>query len=695
VNLIPQVVRNFFKAAPPHPGGGTGGTLPFLTNVSIDRADADFAKRVGTGMNSSVVMATVQWIQRAMQTAPALVEQRQTDGDWEKLHDHPMSVLLDSPNDFYAGSHLLSATVLSYLTDGNAYWFIVPNNAGRPVDLWYVPHWLIRPIFPRDGSEFISFYEYTPGGQRLRVERENVVHFRHGLDPKNIRLGVSPLISALAEIWTDMEAATFIANLLGNSGVPGLLITPKGDTVPMGAPETETMKQYVKERTTGRFRGEPLILNGATVVQQLAWDPQQMDLTAATDRAEERVTALLGIPATVVGFSAGLETSDVGSTMKARLNQAWTNGVIPLQDNLADTLARQLLPQFGSPAGKRVQFDRSEVAALQEDQDKIWARVGKAVNEQWLSVADAQRMAGMDALPGGDVYLRRLATVEVPVGSTRAGPEEPKSGTKGAEDAFEQRIAATSPRAEATDGELAFISFQEAHAPALEGKMRKALLKFFADLGDRAEEAALPFLEESLKLVAPEDAIMAAQIQEAMAMDEVALKLAVLFSAHYILAAEESTAPAMATIGLATGIPDDVGRAIQATGGTRAGLVDLSTQTRKALFAAIEEGRAAGEGADALARRIRGMVGAGPWKSPEIRARIIARTETKHAQRMSAVIMGKDQGVTEFRVFDARLGLTDAECESLDGILVDARTADELASAEHPNGTRDFVPHFG
>ncbi|KKK87739.1 hypothetical protein LCGC14_2750240, partial [marine sediment metagenome] len=52
---------------------------------------------------------------------------------------------------------------------------------------------------------------------------------------------------------------------------------------------------------------------------------------------------------------------------------------------------------------------------------------------------------------------------------------------------------------------------------------------------------------------------------------------------------------------------------------------------------------------DALARRIKSMVGAGPWKSPEIRARVIARTETKHAQRMSAVIMGKDQGVTVFR----------------------------------------------
>ena len=696
MKLIPQSIRNFFKAAPIHPGGGSPGGLRFLTNIPIGRQETDFAKRVGTGMNSSVVMATIQWIQRAMLTAPVLVERRQTDGDWEKLFDHPLTTLLDSPNDFYAGSHLLSGTVLSYMTDGNAYWFQVPNNGGRPVELWYVPHWLIRPVWPSDGSEFISFYEYTPGGQRFRIERENVIHFRHGIDPRNTRLGVSPLASALAEIWTDMEAATFIANLLGNSGVPGLLISPDADGIEIGPGDAEMMKQYTQERTTGRHRGEVMVVSGKTKVTRLPWNPQEMDLTAATDRSEERVSALLGIPATVVGFAAGLETSDVGSTMKARLNQAWTNGVIPVQDNWADTLGRQLLPLFGNDNRLRVKFDLSGVAALREDQDKVWRRVGRAASEGWVPVETAQRLAGLDALPGGDVYLRRLAIVEVPVGGERPDAEDPKSiERKGAEDLFEQRIAATSPRSEATDGELAFIAFQDAHAPALEGKMRKALLKFFADLGDRAAEAALPLLEESLKQLAPEDAIMAAQIQEGMAMAEILPVFAAVYEAHYLLTAEESTAKAMETIGLATGIPDDVGRAIQAAGGTRAGLVDLSAQTRKALFVAIEEGRAAGEGADALARRIKSMVGAGPWKSPEIRARVIARTETKHAQRMSAVIMGKDQGVTEFRVFDARLGRSDPECESLDGILVSASTADELAAAEHPNGTRDFVPHFG
>ncbi len=698
MNLIPQSVRKFFKAAPIHPGGGSPGGLRFLTNIPIGRQETDFAKRVGTGMNSSVVMATIQWIQRAMLTAPVLVERRQADGDWEKLFDHPLTTLLDSPNEFYAGSHLLSATVLSYMTDGNAYWFQVPNNAGRPVELWYVPHWLIRPVWPSNGSEFISFYEYTPGGQRFRIERENVIHFRHGIDPRNTRLGVSPLASALAEIWTDMEAATFIAAILGNSGVPGLLITPGGDTVMPGAPETETMKQYIKERTSGRFRGEPLILSGDTKVQQLAWDPKQMDLTAATDRAEERVSALLGIPATVVGFAAGLETSDVGSTMKARLNQAWTNGVIPVQDNWADTLSRQLLPLFGNAVRLRVKFDLSGVAALREDQDKVWRRVGRAASEGWVPVETAQRLAGLDALPGGDVYLRRVAIVEVPVGGERPDPEDLKSGTKGAkqDDIPAQRVAETAPRVESTAAQRAYMAHQEAHEGALTEKMAAELRKFFADMGAVAAAVALPLLEEAFfKQLSGEDQVLAGRIQEAMQMDDIIPAMTAVFGAHYLLVAEESTAGAMEIIGLATGIPDPVGRAIVATGGTRAGLIDLSKQTRAALFKAIEEGRAEGLGADALARRIRDLVGAGPHPSAEVRALLVARTETKHAQRMSTLIMGKDQGVTEFRVFDARLGRSDQDCEDADGRLVDARTADELAGSEHPNGTRDFVPHFG
>src|SRR5690606_31997656 len=97
--------------------------------------------------------------------------------------------------------------------DGNAYWVKVKNEAGGVLELWYVPHWLIEPKATRDstGQTFITHYEYRVDGQVLAVERDEIVHFRYGLDPHNPRKGMSPLASVLREVFTDDEAANFSA----------------------------------------------------------------------------------------------------------------------------------------------------------------------------------------------------------------------------------------------------------------------------------------------------------------------------------------------------------------------------------------------------------------------------------------------------------------------------------------------------
>ncbi len=691
------------KAASTIIHGGGGSPMFFLRNLDLRGGDGiDFGAKVGTGLGSSVVMGPVQWVQRAMVEAPLVVEKMTAEDEWEIDPTHPLTLLLDSPNDFYAGSHLWAGTVFSYLIAGNAYWMIIQNGRGEPVQLWYVPHWMIEPVGSKDGTVFIDHYVYRVEGKEFTIPVECIVHFRHGVNPNRPQLGISPLDSALREIWTDMEAADFIANLLSNSGVPGLIISPDSDSVQISPDMADEVKDYVRERTTGGNRGDPLVMSGKTSVSQMAWNPEQLNLTAASDRSEERVCALLGIPAAVVGFSAGLETTKVGATMDVMRELAWTNGVIPLQKNFGDTVQRKLLPQFGDPINTRLRFDLTEVKALQEDINKIYDRADKSIAAGWITVATAKRMVNIEPEEADDVYLRRIGINEVPLGETQTNPDGDTDAEKGRKAAspipqtFDERLALSAPRAAATPAQNAYMDIQEQMEPRLAAKMREQLIAFFVDLGAKAETIARRLLDVPKAAKQIEiDPLVADRVLEAMAFDDITPLFAAIFETHYLLTAEESTAVAMETIGLATGIPDPVARAIAATGGTRAGLIDLSQQTKDALFKAIEQGRAEGLGADALARTIRDKIEAGPWSSVDQRAKIIARTETKYAQRISTLEMGKGQGVTQFRVFDARIGLTDAECESLDGIIVDAPTADELAASEHPNGTRDFVPHFG
>ncbi|KKK55559.1 hypothetical protein LCGC14_3073310, partial [marine sediment metagenome] len=117
------------------------GASNFLLGF-LSRTKFDYAKEVGTGIDSSVVTAPVQWIQRAITEARLRVIRRKDD-EIEEVVDHDLVALIDTPNPAYSGLHLWSATVFSYLTAGNAYWLKIRNGGGKVVELWYVPHWMM------------------------------------------------------------------------------------------------------------------------------------------------------------------------------------------------------------------------------------------------------------------------------------------------------------------------------------------------------------------------------------------------------------------------------------------------------------------------------------------------------------------------------------------------------------------------
>jgi phage portal protein BeeE len=170
-----------------------------------------------------VVTAPVMWIARALPEAVLEVTMADKDGNHQPVVDHPMLALIQRPNDFYGDIALWMATIFAFAITGNAYWLIVRNSYGLPVQLWFVPPWMMEPKWPEDGSVFISHYEYNCGDGLgpMSIDFADVVHFRHGMNPRNTRLGLSPLDGAIREIFVDLESSNFVASLLRNMGAPG------------------------------------------------------------------------------------------------------------------------------------------------------------------------------------------------------------------------------------------------------------------------------------------------------------------------------------------------------------------------------------------------------------------------------------------------------------------------------------------
>lgn len=379
----------------------------------LPRTRRDYAREVGDGSGSSVVMPSILWLMRTYPEAPIRVR-RKSDG--EVLTVHPMTDLLDNPNPYYDGNTLIMASAADYALTGNAYWVKARNTRGRPVELWWIPSSLLEPAWDDKGDEFITHYEYEVDGIKRRIEREDVVHFRFGMDPRNPRKGLSQLASVLREVFTDDEAANFSASLLANLGVPGVILSPGSDESLIDPEDAKLMAEQWQQRFGGDKRGRPLIATTGMKAQVVSFSPDQMNLTMLRRLPEERVSAALGIPAIVVGYGVGLEHSTYSNVASAR-EMAYENNILPTKRLWASTLTAQLLRDFDTSRTVEAFVDISDVRVLQDDQDKLFARLSQAVQGGWMTVAEARNKVGMDAKPEDDVYLRPRLSISIPVGA--------------------------------------------------------------------------------------------------------------------------------------------------------------------------------------------------------------------------------------------------------------------------------------
>lgn len=376
----------------------------------LPRSHRDYLKSVGDGTASSTVMAPLLWIARTFPEAPPSIWRLLDDGTEEQDKQHELLRRLVRPNPFYSGAILWMATLIDWCVDGNAYWLKVRSGTGEVKELWWTPSLLLEPV--GDETNFIIHYVYRPGdGREVKLDPEDVVHFRYGLDPEDPRRGRSPLKSVLREVFTDDEAASFTAALLSNMGVPGLVVSPEGDHQ-VGDDDVKATKAYVQEEFGGDRRGAPLVMSGPTKVQQFGFSPEQLSLKALRRIPEERVTAVLGVPAIVAGLGAGLDRSTFANYAEAR-EAAYESNIIPAQRILAEDIRFQLLTDFEEdPWGWRVGFDLSDVRVLQEDRNKLAERVEILYRGGLMKRAEGRREMGLEAGPEDDVYSQEASLGE-------------------------------------------------------------------------------------------------------------------------------------------------------------------------------------------------------------------------------------------------------------------------------------------
>lgn len=409
-------------------------------------------KEIGDGTANSAVVACLNVLATSF-AEPALqvVKRDQVFGDREVDYKHPVSELYRRPNEFMSSSLLSHYIVLSLNAHGDAFIFKNRNANGKVVAL--VP--LMPGLVDVRGntSKLITHYEYyasqknATSGEPVRIDPKDIIHIRQGIDPNDHRRGHAPLKSILRELLGDEAAGQYTTALLTNLAVPGVVLSPRNDA--MGGPtreEAEAIAELYKQKFGGKNRGAPMVLSGSMNVEVVSFSPDQMKLTELRKLPEERVSAVLGVPAILAGLGAGLDAATYNNT--AELREFFTEQrLVPLWKTVANELTHQLLiPDFGD-TGQTCDYDIQNVRALQTDMDDLYKRVNMGVAGGWITIGEARKVVGLDVDENHNVYLRPMNMLQVPVDGEIPQPTQEQENTRNNDPQAGQLVEAASSEA--------------------------------------------------------------------------------------------------------------------------------------------------------------------------------------------------------------------------------------------------------
>ena len=391
---------------------------------------------IGDGSNNSAVVACLNVLATSFAEPRPLVYKDTDAGDFEFVKDHPIIKLLERPNPFTSGTLLAHYIVVSLSAYGDAYLYKNRNTDGSVVQLVPLMPNLVEP--KGDEDTLITHFKYSPygglGGNSIVVPTNDIVHIRNGIDPNNHRRGFAPLKSVLREILGDEAAGQYAAALLHNMAVPGVILSPKDDS--MGGPskeEAEAISAMYKQKFGGKNRGAPMVLSGSMNVEVVSFSPDQMNLAELRKIPEERVSAVLGVPAILAGLGAGLDAATYNNTRELR--EFFTEQkLVPLWKSVASELTHQLLRKDFSAQELHIKYNLDDVRALSQDKDDVYKRMNTAVSGGWVTIGEARKQAGLSTDETHDVYLRPLNMVEVSANGERPVQEDPPKEEEPKED---------------------------------------------------------------------------------------------------------------------------------------------------------------------------------------------------------------------------------------------------------------------
>ena len=281
-----------------------------------------------------------------------------------EIQSHPVIDLIKEPSTDIDDYLFREQITIDITLSGNCY--ILLLGPDKPVSMVRLHPEEIRIV--TDQQKGLVGYEHNSSGSVVMYPPDRIIHGKNASYEKGSQAlyGTGSVQPLARELDADLNSQKLVSEAT-EKGRPDVLLSPKED----GDIWNKEVRRQILDQYSGMQKsGGAMVLSGQVNVDILQLSPREMEFQASRTFARESISAVLGIPPSVLG----LPTANYATSKQASV-EYWSNQV--KRGKRIALLFTRIARLWGDDL--HFEHDYSDVEALQSVRDAKLARVEKHV----------------------------------------------------------------------------------------------------------------------------------------------------------------------------------------------------------------------------------------------------------------------------------------------------------------------------
>lgn len=325
----------------------------------------------------------------------------------EELESHVLLDLMDKPNPIQDGITFQEMAFLHMLLAGEAFWGVIRNGVGLPVQLWPMFPYGMKHVLNADGT--LKGWVYRVNGEDVPWLPDDVVHIPL-TNPNDLYRGMSVVKAAARAIETDTASADWSRNFFKNSARPDVVLETENKL-------DDAVFDRLKEQWDNNHAGsanahKTALLEQGIKAHVLNMSQKDMDFLEGRKFNRDQILAMFAMSRTILGVIEG----DGRANMDAAEYNHAKRAIKPLMSKEASAINHKLAPAFDT------KLVIGFVDPVPEDKEFLHKQRLESINV-YRTINEVREELGDDPLDGGDVLY--IQSSLVPLGAQTDEPDQP------------------------------------------------------------------------------------------------------------------------------------------------------------------------------------------------------------------------------------------------------------------------------